>query len=65
MTDLPTTGGSYVRDPETGKLLPQPRPEEMSADDQPVADVTPVAETEPAAPDEPAPKRRSISKGGI
>jgi len=71
MTDLPTTGGSYVRDPETGKLLraakltdqEEPPERNLMLPDPPVADVTPVAETEPPAPAEPAPKRRSTSKG--
>lgn len=76
MTDLPTTGGSYVRDPLTGDLLrsspqtdtegpqepnlPAPEPEVAA-----VADITPAAD--PAAtPEEPAPsRRRSTSKGGI
>ncbi len=73
MTDLPTHGGSYVRDPATGALRPaiptgQEEPPERNelVSDPPAADVTPAADPGPDEAPEPAPaKRRSTtSKGG-
>lgn len=56
MTDLPTTGGSFSRDPATGKLSRQNEPAELAAADDAVVDLAPAAQ--------PAPKR-STSKGGL
>lgn len=45
---MPETGGSFVRDPETGALMPAPATEPEAA-----------AEPEPApATEDPAPKKR-------
>lgn len=44
MTDQPAAGGSYIRDPETGALAPEPAP-------------VPTAPEAPA-PETPEPKRK-------
>lgn len=41
MTDLPTEGGSYIRDPKTGALTRQPD----DAPAEPEAPATPVPKT--------------------
>lgn len=61
MTELPTTGGSYYRDAETGALSLQPAEAEQ-------AETSPAADAPTAAPSQdpaPAPRRStSTHKGG-
>lgn len=54
MTDQPTSGGSYTRDPVTGQLTP-----EVEA---PVADPAPVERQAEETPADPAPS--TSKKGG-